>query len=101
MWVCVCVFVGEAAVNASEKGYFFEPTIVTNVKEGVKLVDEEQFGPVLPIISYKVWKYTHAHKHTTHTYIHSTLTSRAQHTEGTHTHGHTRARACQQHTHTA
>jgi acyl-CoA reductase-like NAD-dependent aldehyde dehydrogenase len=33
-------------------GYFFPPTIVTNITEGVKLVDEEQFGPVLPVISY-------------------------------------------------
>jgi acyl-CoA reductase-like NAD-dependent aldehyde dehydrogenase len=33
-------------------GYFFPPTIVTNVTEGVRLVDEEQFGPVLPIIPF-------------------------------------------------
>ena len=33
-------------------GYFYAPTLVTNVKEGVRLVDEEQFGPVLPIIKY-------------------------------------------------
>jgi hypothetical protein len=30
-------------------GYFYEPTIISNVKEGVRIVDEEQFGPVLPI----------------------------------------------------
>ena len=29
-------------------GYFFKPTILTNVKEGVRIVDEEQFSPVLP-----------------------------------------------------
>jgi len=34
------------------KGYFIEPTIVTGVTEGSRLVDEEQFGPVLPIIKY-------------------------------------------------
>ena len=33
-------------------GHFFEPTIVTDVSDGVRLVDEEQFGPVLPIIRY-------------------------------------------------
>ena len=33
-------------------GYFFPPTIVTNVAEGVRLVDEEQFGPVLPVMSF-------------------------------------------------
>ena len=33
-------------------GYFYPPTIVTGVGEGVALVDEEQFGPVLPIIPF-------------------------------------------------
>lgn len=35
------------------KGYFYPPTIVTGVKEGVRIVDEEQFGPVLPVIPFK------------------------------------------------
>ena len=34
-------------------GYFFAPTIVGNISDGVRLVDEEQFGPALPIIPYK------------------------------------------------
>eukprot|EP00467_Chlorarachnion_reptans_P002244 CAMPEP_0114517228 /NCGR_PEP_ID=MMETSP0109-20121206/17775_1 /TAXON_ID=29199 /ORGANISM="Chlorarachnion reptans, Strain CCCM449" /LENGTH=547 /DNA_ID=CAMNT_0001697721 /DNA_START=30 /DNA_END=1673 /DNA_ORIENTATION=+ len=33
-------------------GYFFPPTLVTGVKEGVRLVDEEQFGPVLPVMPF-------------------------------------------------
>jgi len=33
-------------------GYFFPPTIVTNISDGIRLVDEEQFGPVLPVISF-------------------------------------------------
>ena len=33
-------------------GYFYPITFVADVKEGVRLVDEEQFGPVLPIIRY-------------------------------------------------
>jgi acyl-CoA reductase-like NAD-dependent aldehyde dehydrogenase len=33
-------------------GYFFEPTIVANVADGIRLVDEEQFGPILPVIKY-------------------------------------------------
>lgn len=33
-------------------GYFIQPTLVRDIKEGSKLVDEEQFGPVLPIIKY-------------------------------------------------
>ncbi|KXF55777.1 aldehyde dehydrogenase [Rhodococcus sp. SC4] len=34
------------------KGLFFEPTILSNVSDGVAIVDEEQFGPALPIIKY-------------------------------------------------
>ncbi len=33
-------------------GYFIAPTIVTGLREGTRLVDEEQFGPVLPILSF-------------------------------------------------
>jgi len=33
-------------------GYFFPLTLVADVTDGVRLVDEEQFGPILPIIKY-------------------------------------------------
>jgi acyl-CoA reductase-like NAD-dependent aldehyde dehydrogenase len=33
-------------------GYFIEPTIVRDIAEGTRLVDEEQFGPVLPILKF-------------------------------------------------
>jgi acyl-CoA reductase-like NAD-dependent aldehyde dehydrogenase len=33
-------------------GYFYPITFIADVSEGVRLVDEEQFGPVLPIIRY-------------------------------------------------
>jgi acyl-CoA reductase-like NAD-dependent aldehyde dehydrogenase len=33
-------------------GYFIRPTIVRDIAEGTRLVDEEQFGPVLPVIKY-------------------------------------------------
>jgi acyl-CoA reductase-like NAD-dependent aldehyde dehydrogenase len=33
-------------------GYFVAPTILRHVAEGVAVVDEEQFGPVLPIMAY-------------------------------------------------
>ena len=33
-------------------GYFFAPTIVSGIGTGVALVDEEQFGPVLPVIAF-------------------------------------------------
>lgn len=34
------------------KGYFIRPTIIKDVKDGDEIVDEEQFGPVLPVISF-------------------------------------------------
>jgi acyl-CoA reductase-like NAD-dependent aldehyde dehydrogenase len=34
-------------------GYFFEPTILTNLAEGTRIVDEEQFGPALPVLTYR------------------------------------------------
>jgi acyl-CoA reductase-like NAD-dependent aldehyde dehydrogenase len=33
-------------------GYFIEPVIVADVAEGTRLVDEEQFGPVLPVLRF-------------------------------------------------
>lgn len=37
----------------AQPGYFYPPTIVTGVHDGQRLVDEEQFGPVLPVIAYR------------------------------------------------
>ena len=34
-------------------GYFYEPTILADVSDGIRIVDEEQFGPALPVISYR------------------------------------------------
>jgi acyl-CoA reductase-like NAD-dependent aldehyde dehydrogenase len=34
-------------------GYFFEPTILADVSDGTRIVDEEQFGPALPVIPYR------------------------------------------------
>ena len=35
-----------------KNGFFYEPTILADVQEGVRIVDEEQFGPVMPLIKY-------------------------------------------------
>jgi len=45
------IVVGGAPLD--RPGFFYAPTIVDNVKEGVRVVDEEQFGPVLPILTYQ------------------------------------------------
>jgi acyl-CoA reductase-like NAD-dependent aldehyde dehydrogenase len=34
-------------------GYFYEPTIVAGAQDGTRIVDEEQFGPALPVIAYR------------------------------------------------
>ena len=46
---------GKALIGGEAPGgsnYFYPVTFVTGVSDGVRLVDEEQFGPVLPIITY-------------------------------------------------
>ena len=35
------------------KGYFVPPTIVRDVSDGQRIVDEEQFGPILPVVPFK------------------------------------------------
>jgi acyl-CoA reductase-like NAD-dependent aldehyde dehydrogenase len=37
---------------ADGKGFFYPPTILTNVSRSMRIVEEEQFGPVLPVIAY-------------------------------------------------
>lgn len=39
-------------VASPGQGYFIRPTIVRDISDGTRLVDEEQFGPVLPVIRY-------------------------------------------------
>lgn len=34
------------------QGYFYEPTVLTNVYPGMPIYDEEIFGPVLPVIPF-------------------------------------------------
>ncbi|MEM9338775.1 MAG: aldehyde dehydrogenase [Bacteroidota bacterium] len=38
---------------AFEKGFWFEPTILTEVKQEMTIVHEESFGPILPVIKFK------------------------------------------------
>jgi acyl-CoA reductase-like NAD-dependent aldehyde dehydrogenase len=42
---------GGAALD--RPGYFFAPTILTEARDGSAIVDEEQFGPALPVIPYR------------------------------------------------
>ena len=38
--------------TVNDKGYFYPITLVSNIQDGARLVDEEQFGPILPIIKF-------------------------------------------------
>ena len=40
---------------AFEKGCWFEPTILTNVTQGMTIVHEEAFGPILPVLKFKTF----------------------------------------------
>jgi acyl-CoA reductase-like NAD-dependent aldehyde dehydrogenase len=35
------------------EGFFYRPTILSNLDDGTRIVDEEQFGPALPVMSYE------------------------------------------------
>jgi acyl-CoA reductase-like NAD-dependent aldehyde dehydrogenase len=35
------------------KGYFYPPTVLSGLRDDAPIVVEEQFGPVLPVLSYK------------------------------------------------
>jgi acyl-CoA reductase-like NAD-dependent aldehyde dehydrogenase len=41
-----------AGGEASSPGYFIRPTIVRDLPDDTRLVQEEQFGPVLPVLRY-------------------------------------------------
>ncbi|PSM39012.1 aldehyde dehydrogenase [Streptomyces dioscori] len=43
--------VGGAVVDGP--GFFYRPTILRGVADGMAVVDEEQFGPVLPVLPYR------------------------------------------------
>jgi len=45
------VLVGGAAVKG--KGYFFQPTVLSDVPASARLLREEIFGPVAPVTTFK------------------------------------------------
>jgi acyl-CoA reductase-like NAD-dependent aldehyde dehydrogenase len=44
------VIAGGRAIERA--GYFIEPTVVRDVHDGATIVDQEQFGPILPVIRF-------------------------------------------------
>jgi succinate-semialdehyde dehydrogenase/glutarate-semialdehyde dehydrogenase len=39
--------------NANSAGYFYEPTVLTNVNHDMTIMRDETFGPVLPVMTFK------------------------------------------------
>jgi acyl-CoA reductase-like NAD-dependent aldehyde dehydrogenase len=46
------VLTGGKRPQSPSKGYFFEPTILTNVNHSMKIMREETFGPAIPLMHY-------------------------------------------------
>ncbi|WP_273277613.1 aldehyde dehydrogenase [Maribacter polysiphoniae] len=46
------VVVGGTRSNQFDKGYFYQPTLLTNVTQDMQIIKEEVFGPVLPVMKF-------------------------------------------------
>lgn len=44
---------GQAGQGANSSGYFYEPTVLTNVNHDMTIMRDETFGPVLPVMTFK------------------------------------------------
>jgi len=47
------VLCGGKRPSGFNKGYFYEPTVFDNVKDNFKIMTEEPFGPLTPLITFK------------------------------------------------
>ena len=46
------VLVGGNRSSQFDKGYFYQPTLLTNVRQDMQIIQEEVFGPVLPVMKF-------------------------------------------------
>ncbi|MFD2542321.1 aldehyde dehydrogenase [Lacinutrix gracilariae] len=46
------VLVGGNKSSQFDKGYFYEPTLLTNVRQDMQIIQDEVFGPVLPVMKF-------------------------------------------------
>ncbi len=44
---------GFHSAEVEDAGYFFHPTILSNLTEDMLIMNEETFGPIIPVISFK------------------------------------------------
>ena len=47
------ILCGGRRPSGFNKGYFYEPTVFDNVKDNFKIMTEEPFGPLTPILTFK------------------------------------------------
>ncbi|HRP57583.1 aldehyde dehydrogenase [Agriterribacter sp.] len=47
------VVTGGKKSTSFDKGYFYEPTVITDVKQDAEIMQKEVFGPVLPVMKVK------------------------------------------------
>ncbi len=38
------------------QGYFFEPTVITDIPDDSKLMTQEPFGPIAPVVTFKTFE---------------------------------------------
>ena len=49
------IVVGGQRPTHLERGYFYEPTVLTNVDHTMVVMSEETFGPIIPIMTYRTF----------------------------------------------
>ncbi|HEV7126478.1 MAG TPA: aldehyde dehydrogenase family protein [Ktedonobacterales bacterium] len=49
------VLTGGRRPTERERGYFYEPTVLVNVDHSMRIMREETFGPVIPIMTYRTF----------------------------------------------
>ena len=47
------IVIGGKVPKEKEKGYWFEPTVLTNLTSKMKLFKQEIFGPIAPFMSFE------------------------------------------------
>lgn len=47
------VVVGGSGMSQFNKGYYYQPTLLTNCRQDMQIIQEEVFGPVLPVMKFR------------------------------------------------
>ncbi|MEI6866415.1 aldehyde dehydrogenase [Flavicella sp.] len=46
------VLIGGSRLSKFDKGYYFEPTLLANISQNMQIIQEEVFGPILPVMKF-------------------------------------------------